>query len=65
MGVPFLFRWLTRRYPLIQLRCIEVLESQAQQNVVTDNLYLDFNSILHMFFHPTEQVFTEHLSTLS
>eukprot|EP01126_Amoeba_proteus_P049370 TRINITY_DN5770_c0_g2_i4.p1 TRINITY_DN5770_c0_g2~~TRINITY_DN5770_c0_g2_i4.p1 ORF type:complete len:303 (-),score=65.84 TRINITY_DN5770_c0_g2_i4:36-944(-) len=52
MGVPFFYRWLTQRYPHVLLKCIEVGEEETSPNVYTDNLYLDFNSILHMFFHP-------------
>ncbi|KRY61082.1 5'-3' exoribonuclease 1 [Trichinella britovi] len=46
MGVPRFFRWLSERYPgLSQL----VVESQIPSY---DNLYLDFNGIIHSCSHP-------------
>ncbi|XP_003380231.1 5'-3' exoribonuclease 1 [Trichinella spiralis] len=46
MGVPRFFRWLSERYPgLSQL----VVESQIPSY---DNLYLDFNGIIHNCSHP-------------
>lgn len=41
MGVPSLYKWLTQRYPEIKLK----LDPDAESN--TDNLYLDFNAIIH------------------
>ncbi|OUC39935.1 XRN 5'-3' exonuclease, partial [Trichinella nativa] len=47
MGVPRFFRWLSERYPgLSQL----VVESQIPSY---DNLYLDFNGIIHNCSHPS------------
>lgn len=62
MGVPALFRWLQRRYPLIISNCIEEEITDpaefSNQNPNTygdtdfDNLYLDMNNIIHPCFHP-------------
>ncbi|KAG0417774.1 5'-3' exoribonuclease 2, partial [Dictyocoela roeselum] len=45
MGVPSLFRWLTNKYPTI-------ISSPVPNKV--DNLYLDFNAIIHSACHPTD-----------
>ena len=62
MGVPALFRWLQRKYPLIISNCIEedveIYEDLSKQNPNTvgdqdfDCLYLDMNGIIHPCFHP-------------
>ena len=62
MGVPALFRWLQRKYPLIISNCIEEevenYEDFSNQNPNTlgdrdfDCLYLDMNGIIHPCFHP-------------
>lgn len=64
MGVPALFRWIQRRYPLIITNCIEEeIESEndfSNQNPNTigdvdfDCLYLDMNGIIHPCFHSHE-----------
>lgn len=41
MGVPSLYRWLTQKYPEIKLK----LNSSSNYNI--DNLYLDFNAVIH------------------
>ncbi len=72
MGVPALFRWLSKKYPKI---ITPVIEEQAQEidngdgtktripvdmkkpnpnGEETDNLYLDFNGIVHPCSHPED-----------
>lgn len=41
MGVPSLYRWVTQRYPEIKLK------PNTQDIHLVDNLYLDFNAIIH------------------
>jgi 5'-3' exonuclease len=47
MGIPKFYRWLSQRYPLI---------NQAISHVIPeyDNLYLDFNGIIHRCTHPDD-----------
>ena len=64
MGVPALFRWIQRTYPLIITNCIEEeIENEndySNQNPNTigdvdfDCLYLDMNGIIHPCFHSQE-----------
>lgn len=46
MGVPSLFRWLTKKYP-------QVIE-KATPNNPTDVLYIDFNAIIHISCAPSD-----------
>lgn len=41
MGVPSLYRWLTQRYPEIRTK------PDPESDSAIDNLYLDFNAIVH------------------
>ncbi|TPX36194.1 hypothetical protein SmJEL517_g01499 [Synchytrium microbalum] len=65
MGVPALFRWLTRKYPKIttpavEEQCLEVnglnlpidMNKPNPNSFETDNLYLDMNGIIHPCCHP-------------
>ncbi|KAJ3451976.1 5'-_3' exoribonuclease [Anaeramoeba flamelloides] len=46
MGVPQFFKWLAQRYPL-------VLKKISEHKIPEiDNLYLDFNGIIHKATHP-------------
>ncbi|KAK9461654.1 XRN 5'-3' exonuclease N-terminus-domain-containing protein [Lipomyces oligophaga] len=64
MGVPALFRWLSRKYPRIVTSVIEEPDreidgitypadfSRPNPNEELDNLYLDMNGIVHPCSHP-------------
>ncbi|KAG2735852.1 hypothetical protein G9P44_002066 [Scheffersomyces stipitis] len=61
MGVPALFRWLSRKYPKIISPVVEedvdeeiggAKYSDPNPNGETDNLYLDMNGIVHPCSHP-------------
>jgi len=72
MGVPAFFRWLTSRYPQILMDAFEddkesktieeinkVLREKYDQSLdmpIIDNLYLDFNGIIHPCCHPENKV---------
>ncbi|ELQ75035.1 5'-3' exonuclease HKE1/RAT1 [Trachipleistophora hominis] len=46
MGVPSLFRWLTKKYP-------QIIEKATPKNP-TDILYIDFNAIIHISCTPSD-----------
>ncbi|KAK7466207.1 exonuclease II Exo2 [Stygiomarasmius scandens] len=48
MGIPKFFRWLSERYPLTS----QLIEENKIPEF--DNLYLDFNSIIHNCSHPND-----------
>eukprot|EP01103_Thecamoeba_quadrilineata_P015656 TRINITY_DN5010_c0_g5_i2.p1 TRINITY_DN5010_c0_g5~~TRINITY_DN5010_c0_g5_i2.p1 ORF type:complete len:1677 (+),score=317.46 TRINITY_DN5010_c0_g5_i2:59-5089(+) len=56
MGIPKFFRWLSERYPLINIRISDTLIPQF------DNLYLDMNGILHTCSHPNDSSVHEAMS---
>lgn len=66
MGVPALFRWLSKKYPKIISSVIEeknevngvqypVDTTKPNINGETDHLYLDFNGIVHNCSHPEDK----------
>ncbi|KAK9824293.1 hypothetical protein WJX72_009218 [[Myrmecia] bisecta] len=55
MGVPGLFAWLRRKYPLIVESCTASTDQEYEYGQVEsdcDNLYVDFNHIAHACTHP-------------
>jgi hypothetical protein len=50
MGVPKFFRWLTEKYPQINVRISE----GRRRNDYVDNFYLDMNGIIHTCTHGDE-----------
>jgi hypothetical protein len=74
MGIPALFRWLSRKYPCIVEPCheekpkevcgiqIPVDTSQPNpNNVEFDNLYLDMNGIIHPCCNPDNKSVTSRI----
>ena len=49
MGIPKFYRWISERYPLIS-------QSIEDGSIIPeyDNLYLDFNGIIHRCSHPDD-----------
>lgn len=49
MGIPKFFRWISERYPLIN-------QDISQDSIIPefDNLYLDFNGVIHRCTHPDD-----------
>ncbi|VEL31780.1 unnamed protein product [Protopolystoma xenopodis] len=62
MGVPFLFKWLSNKYPKI-IRCCAhldapkmVMNNTSENGLHFDNLYLDMNNIIHPCTHPSDRL---------
>ena len=55
MGIPKFFRWISERYPL-------ALQPVSDGTIIPEfeNLYLDFNGIIHTCSHPDGQVDDAH-----
>lgn len=49
MGIPKFYRWISERYPLIS-------QAICDGSIIPeyDNLYLDFNGIIHRCSHPDD-----------
>ena len=49
MGIPKFYRWISERYPLIS-------QPSCEESIIPeyDNLYLDFNGIIHRCSHPDD-----------
>ncbi|EOD13005.1 hypothetical protein EMIHUDRAFT_124511, partial [Emiliania huxleyi CCMP1516] len=58
MGVPKFFRWLTEKYPQIN---VKISEGRRRSDYV-DNFYLDMNGIIHQCTHGDEVGPNEKLS---
>jgi 5'-3' exonuclease len=52
MGVPAFFRWLVQKYPNVLENIGGPGDSNPQQDLCIDNLYLDMNGIIHPCCHP-------------
>ncbi|MES1903616.1 MAG: 5'-3' exoribonuclease 2, partial [Paramarteilia canceri] len=66
MGVPKLYRWLSKKYPLINQQAVEEkpiykgkqktpvdISKPNPNNEEFDNLYIDMNGVIHPCTHPT------------
>ncbi|CAN6234233.1 unnamed protein product [Urochloa humidicola] len=57
MGVPYFYKWATKKYPSIVTPAKEKSE-EGSDGIIYDNLYLDMNYIIHNCFHPQEKKYT-------
>eukprot|EP00891_Asterochloris_glomerata_P005074 jgi/Astpho2/5074/Aster-08011 len=60
MGVPGLFAWLRRKYPLIVQQIDRAEDGLRDDEQACDNLYIDANHIIHACTHPAwrDEAFT-------